>query len=263
MLIDTHAHIDGEEFDDDRSEVIDRAKQAGVSSIFIPNVNLQGVDKMLQVCAQYPGYLYPMVGLHPEDVDANFHEALDALEQLLVDDNPFLAIGEVGLDFYWDTTFKTQQLEAFETQVQWAVKYQLPLMIHCRSANKELVDVMEKYQSSALTGVFHCFTGNEDEARRLLAFDGFALGIGGVLTFKKSKLPDVLLHHVPLDRIVLETDSPYMAPVPHRGKRNESAFVLQVAKCLAELYGVEEKVVEDTTTHNAIKIFKKYPFLRS
>ncbi len=263
MLIDTHAHIDGEEFDEDRPEVIERARQAGVASIFIPNVNPSGVGKMMQVCAQYPDYLFPMIGLHPEDVDAHFHEALDNLEQLLTDDNPFVAIGEVGLDFYWDTTFKTQQLEAFETQVQWALTYQLPLMIHCRSANLELVEVLEKYRGCGLTGVFHCFTGNEEDVMRLLSFEGFALGIGGVLTFKKSKLPEVLAHHVPLDRIVLETDSPYMAPVPHRGKRNESAFVEHVAERLAEIYGLDRKAVEDTTTHNAIKIFKKYPLLRS
>ena len=263
MLIDTHAHIDGEEFDADRLEVVSHAKAAGVGSVFIPNVNVAGVGKMLQVCAEYPGYLYPMVGLHPEDVNDDYLKALDTLERMITPDNPFIAVGEVGLDFYWDTTFRAQQVEAFQTQVEWALRYDLPLMIHSRSAHQELVEILEKYRGRGLTGVFHCFTGTEEEARQLLSFDGFVLGIGGVLTFKKSQLPEVLARVVPLERVVLETDSPYMAPVPHRGKRNECAFVAEVAKCLSQVYQVEEEVIETTTTDNATRIFKKYRPLRS
>ena len=263
MLIDTHAHIDGEEFDDDRLEVISRAKEAGVGSVFIPNVNVAGVGKMLQVCSENPGYLYPMIGLHPEDVDADYQKALDTLERMMTPDNPFIAVGEVGLDFYWDTTFRAQQVVAFQSQVEWALEYDLPLMIHARSAHQQLVETLDKYRGRGLTGVFHCFTGTEEEAQQLLAFEGFALGIGGVLTFKKSKLPEVLARAVPLERVVLETDSPYMAPVPHRGKRNECAFVAEVAKYLSQVYQVEEEVIETTTTDNATRIFKKYPTLRS
>ena len=263
MLIDTHSHIDGVEFDADRQEVIERAKAAGVGSVFIPNTNLAGVDKMLVVCDAYPGYLFPMIGLHPEDVDADFRQALDALKQRLTDGHPFIAIGEVGLDFYWDTTFRQQQIEAFSTQVKWALEFGLPLMIHSRSAHPEIIEVLDWYHDRSLTGVFHCFTGTAEEARDLLAFDGFMLGIGGVLTFKKSKLPEVLAEAVPLDRIVLETDSPYMAPVPHRGERNESAYVANIAERLAEVYQTTRQVVEDTTTRNATRIFTKYPVLRS
>ena len=263
MIIDTHAHIDGPEFDEDRLQVIERAKEAGVGAICIPNINPQGVEKMLDVCAQYPDYLYPMIGLHPEDVDSNYPQALSALRERLERPNPFIAIGEVGLDFYWDATYKQQQIEAFETQVQWAIQYQLPLMIHTRSAHKEMVDVMDRYREDGLTGVFHCFTGTQDEAAQLLSFEGFVLGIGGVLTFKKSKLPEVLASTVPLQRVVLETDSPYMAPVPNRGKRNESAFVADVAKCLAQVYQVGLDDITEATTDNARRIFKKTPFLRS
>lgn len=261
MLIDTHSHIDGEEFDDDRDEVVKRAKDVGVGTILIPNVNAVGLDKMLQVCAQHPGYLYPMIGLHPEDVKQDYVDVLDDMEKRIVDGHPFVAVGEVGLDFYWDTTYRKEQMEAFDRQVQWAVKYHLPLMIHCRSAHQEMIDVLERYRDCGLKGVFHCFTGTEEEAQRLLSFDGFLLGIGGVLTFKKSKLPDVLANAVPLHRIVLETDAPYMAPVPHRGKRNESAFVVEVAKCLARVYQVASSEVEDVTTRNAVELFVKHPLL--
>lgn len=261
MLIDTHSHIDGEEFDDDRDEVVKRAKDVGVGTILIPNVNAVGLDKMLQICTQHPGYLYPMIGLHPEDVKQDYVDVLDDMEKRIVDGHPFVAVGEVGLDFYWDTTYREEQMEAFDRQVQWAVKYHLPLMIHCRSAHQEMIDVLERYRDCGLKGVFHCFTGTEEEAQRLLSFDGFLLGIGGVLTFKKSKLPDVLANAVPLHRIVLETDAPYMAPVPHRGKRNESAFVVEVAKCLAGVYQVAQSEVEDVTTRNAIEMFGKLPFV--
>ena len=255
MLIDTHAHIDGEEFDDDRLEVISRAKEAGVGSVFIPNVNVAGVGKMLQVCSENPGYLYPMIGLHPEDVDADYQKALDTLERMITPDNPFIAVGEVGLDFYWDTTFRAQQVDAFQSQVEWALEYDLPLMIHARSAHQQLVETLDKYRGRGLTGVFHCFTGTEEEARQLLAFEGFALGIGGVLTFKKSNLPTTLPNVVPLERIVLETDAPYMAPVPHRGKRNESSYIPYIIERMAEAYSVEPDEVSRITTENAERIF--------
>lgn len=259
--IDTHTHLDGEEFRDDLPAVIQRAKEAGVSKVFLPAVDLQSVGAILRVCREYPHYAYPMVGLHPEEVKDDFHEVLGEMKATYlchspkVEDNPFVAIGEVGLDFYWSREYESQQLEAFEEQVKWSVETGLPLMIHCRKAQNEMVKIMRKYADDLPGGVFHCFTGNEIEARELLSFDRFVLGIGGVLTFKKSHLPEVLPSAVPLDRIVLETDSPYMAPVPHRGKRNESAFVVHVMQRLAEAYQVSIETIANSTNDNVARVF--------
>lgn len=259
-MIDTHAHLDGDEFAEDISEVIQRAKSAGVEKIFLPNVNGDTLQPLLRLCASHPGYLFPMIGLHPEDVNPtkmDVDATLDVMESMLEKQNTCVAIGEVGLDFYWDQTYQKEQIEAFERQIEWAIKYHLPLMIHARNAHTELVNIISKHSADHLTGVFHCFTGTEEEALQLLSFSGFALGIGGVLTFKKSKLPDVLKSVVPLSRIVLETDSPYMAPVPYRGKRNESAFVRNVAEKLAQVYDTSLEEVEQQTNLNVSRIFPK------
>ena len=262
-MIDTHAHIDGPEFADDLEEVIQRAKDAGVEKIFVPGICLKDTPHLLEVCQAHPNYLYPMIGLHPENImDEDYHHVLDSLESMLVSEtlqsahspNPIIAIGEIGLDLYWDDTHKQEQIEVFEHQIQWAEKYDLPLMIHSRNAHKELMEVMERHRASNLSGVFHCFTGTEEEARNLLTFPNFMLGIGGVLTFKKSKLPETLAAAVPLSRIVLETDAPYMAPVPMRGQRNEPAFVAHVCRRLAEVYGVSEAEVSSQTNANCEKI---------
>lgn len=258
-MIDTHAHIDGPEFADDLEAVIQRAKEAGVEKIFVPGICLKGTPHLLDVCQAHPDYLYPMIGLHPENImDEDYHQALDQLERII--DESTIAVGEVGLDFYWDATHKQEQMEVFEHQVQWAEKYGLPLMIHSRSAHQELMEVMERHRASNLSGVFHCFTGTEEEARDLLTFPNFMLGIGGVLTFKKSTLREVVQNAVPLSRIVLETDSPYMAPVPNRGKRNESAYVRSVAEKLAEIYNTDFDNIVHQTTKNALKVFKKVTF---
>lgn len=255
-FIDTHAHLDGVEFDADRDEVVARAQAAGVSKVFIPAVNLPSVDSILAVCRRYPGYALPMIGLHPEDVKADWRDVLDCMRARLdMPDSPFIAIGEVGLDYYWSREFEREQLEAFEEQVRWSVETRLPLMIHCRKAQNEMVRLLRPYAKDLPGGVFHCFTGNEKEAAELLQFDNFMLGIGGVLTFKKSHLPEVLPAAVPLSRVVLETDAPYMAPVPMRGKRNESAYVAYVLGRLAECYGVDEDYVASVTTENARKVF--------
>ena len=255
-FIDTHTHLDGHEFDADRDEVVARAKAAGVGKVFIPAIDLPSVDTVLSVCARYPGYAYPMIGLHPEEVKDGWQDVLARMKARLdVAGHPFIAVGEVGLDYYWSREFEKEQLEVFEEQVQWSVEYRLPLMLHCRKGQNEMVNILRRYERELPGGVFHCFTGNEKEAAELLSFDNFALGIGGVLTFKKSHLPEVLPAAVPLSRIVLETDSPYMAPVPMRGKRNESAFTLYVLKRLAECYGVSEDEVAATTTANAERIF--------
>lgn len=263
-MIDTHCHLDGEEFKDDLEAVIARAKEAGVEAIGVPGIDLKSYETVMEVCRRYPGYCLPMLGLHPEEVHADWKEVLSGISQCLNnshstlhDPHPtsIIAIGEVGLDFYWSREFEEAQLQAFEEQVRWSVEWQLPLMIHCRKAQNEMVNILRKYKDDLPGGVFHCFTGNTIEAQELLSFERFALGIGGVLTFKKSKLPETLVEAVPLDRIVLETDAPYMAPVPMRGQRNEPAFVAHVCRKLAEVYGVSEEMVDAVTTANVARIF--------
>lgn len=265
--IDTHAHLDGTEFEADRDEVVARAREAGVSRIFVPAIDLPSVKTVMETCGRYPGYAFPMIGLHPEEVKAGWKDVLTEMKVLLdaslkgegsIDGTPLLrpiAVGEVGLDYYWSREFEKEQLEVFEQQVCWSVETRLPLMIHCRKAQNELVHILKQYEHDLPGGVFHCFTGNEREAEELLQFDRFVLGIGGVLTFKKSHLPDVLPAVVPLSRIVLETDAPYMAPVPQRGKRNESAFVLHVLQKLADSYGVSQQQVATMTTATVSRVF--------
>ena len=259
-IIDTHAHLEGEEFADDLEQVVCRAQEAGVMKAFLPSIHLDSVEKILKVCNRFPRFAFPMVGLHPEEVKDDFREVLSIMKSRYLDcsalsSHPFIAIGEVGLDYYWSREFEKQQLEAFEEQVRWSVETQLPLVIHCRKAQNELVKILRKYDSNLPGGVFHCFTGNEIEARVLLSFERFVLGIGGVLTFKKSHLPEVLSNSVPLTRIVLETDSPYMAPVPHRGKRNESAYVVNVLDKLAEAYQMPREEVAMMTNENVNRVF--------
>lgn len=253
-FIDTHTHIDGEEFKEDLDLVVQRACDAGALKLFVPGINLDSVKTVKEVCERFPGVCYGMIGLHPEEVKADYNDVLDQMEQHLNDG--WIAIGEVGLDYYWSREFEKEQLLAFERQVQWSIDTGLPLMIHCRKAQNEMVKILRKYEDKLPGGVFHCFTGNELEAKELLSFKNFCLGIGGVLTFKKSKLPETLDNAVPLDRIVLETDAPYMAPVPHRGDRNESAYVVNVIEKMAECYGVSVETVAQTTTENANSLFK-------
>ncbi|MCI7118280.1 TatD family hydrolase [Prevotella sp.] len=254
-FIDTHTHLDGEEFDADRNLVIERAQEAGVSKVFVPAIDMKSVKTVLDTCQRYPGYAYPMIGLHPEEVRADWSSVLDEMHQMLKPGHPFIAIGEVGLDYYWSREFEHEQLQAFERQVEWSIETRLPLMIHCRKGQNEMVKLLNQYRDQLPGGVFHCFTGNEKEAEELLQFNNFVLGIGGVLTFKKSHLPEVLPAVVPLDRIVIETDSPYMAPVPMRGKRNESAYVKYVLERLALAYGVDDSEVAEATNANAERIF--------
>ena len=251
-MIDTHCHLDGEEFREDLEQVIARAKEAGVEAIGVPGIDLKSCDTVMALCERYPGYCFPMLGLHPEEVKADWREVLAAIAPAVAG---ALAVGEVGLDFYWSREFEDAQLQAFEEQVRWSVELQLPLMIHCRKAQNEMVNILKRYAHELPGGVFHCFTGNEQEARQLLDFEGFVLGIGGVLTFKKSHLPEVLPACVPLDRIVLETDAPYMAPVPMRGQRNEPAFVRHIITRLAAAYGVSEEDVCRQTTENVHRVF--------
>ncbi len=254
-MIDTHSHIYVSDFAEDVDAVVERAQKAGIEKIFLPNINAESIEPMLALCNRYPGYLYPMMGLHPEDVKEDWRVLLQQMESLLQNANhPFIAVGEVGLDYYWDKTFCEEQRLTLDEQILWAIRYDLPLMIHCRSAHEELMTVLEPYRDSGLRGVFHCFGGTPDEARSLLTHEGFVLGIGGVLTFKKSPLPDVLMQ-VPLSRIVVETDAPYLAPVPYRGKRNESAYCVEVFKALSTLYKVSPEEVSIQTNVNVKRVF--------
>lgn len=252
--VDTHCHLDGEEFQEDRDAVVQRAREAGCTQILLPAIDLPSCATVLETSRRYPGYCRPMLGLHPEEVRDDWRTVLDKIRPMLADDE-VVAIGEVGLDYYWSREFERQQLEAFEEQVRWSVETRLPLMIHCRKAQNEMVGILRRYADKLPGGVFHCFTGNAQEARQLLEFPRFVLGIGGVLTFKKSHLPEVLPAEVPLERIVLETDAPYMAPVPNRGKRNESAFIRYVITRLAEAYEVSEEEVCNTTNATVDRIF--------
>ena len=268
-FIDTHCHLDGEEFKNDLDQVIDRARNAGCSKVFVPAIDLKSSEASLRLAQQYPGYVFPMVGLHPEEVRLDWKNVLSDIGSLIsrtpvppyprtsenTSRTPVIAIGEVGLDFYWSREFEKEQLKVFEEQVKWSLDLKLPLMIHCRKAQNEMVTILKKYKKNLCGGVFHCFTGNEIEARQLLEFDGFVLGIGGVLTFKKSNLPETLASSVPLDRIVLETDAPYMSPVPLRGQRNEPANIVHVIKKLAECYGVTMEEVCKHTNLSVERVF--------
>jgi len=276
-IIDTHTHLDAEEFDEDRAEAFARAKVAGVGKVFLPAIDVKTTHAVLALSKEYPGYAYPMIGLHPEEVKADWKEQLAELRKILDSHivseksdssfvqnsckgkhvSDFIAIGEVGLDYYWSREFEKEQLEAFEEQVKWSVETQLPLMIHCRKGQNEMVHLLRTYERELPGGVFHCFTGNQKEAEELLTFDKFVLGVGGVSTFKSSHLREDLPAVVPMNRIVLETDSPYMAPVPFRGKRNESAFVVEVLKTLAKAYGVSEDEFAEQTNKTVKKIFKE------
>jgi TatD DNase family protein len=259
-MIDSHCHLDGPEFAEDLYDVVQRAKSAGVTKILVPAIDLPSCTSVLNLCKSFPDYCFPMFGLHPEEVRSDWQQVLSAIKETSVNCklstvNSPIAIGEVGLDFYWSRDFFQEQLQAFEEQVRWSVDLRLPLMIHCRKAQNELVSILKKYKDDLPGGVFHCFTGNEIEARELLQFDNFVLGIGGVLTFKKSPLPEVLPKVVPMDRIVLETDAPYMAPVPHRGQRNEPSFVREVLLKLSESYNLPPEEVDRITSQNVDRIF--------
>ena len=255
-FVDTHTHLFVPEFDEDRKTAVQRAVDAGVKKLCLPSITAESLPSILAMCEEFPGVCYPMAGLHPTELGDDYKATLDIIYSHLKRDNRFIAVGEVGLDFYWDDTRKKEQLDAFDAQIGWALETGLPLAIHSRNAFKELYDVMTAYRGKGLTGVFHCFSGSEEEAQKLLSFDGFYLGIGGVVTYKKSALPSVL-KNVPLDRVLLETDSPYLPPVPFRGKRNESAYIPYVAEFLTGVYECSVNEVARVTTENANKLFFK------
>ena len=254
MLVDSHSHLFLEEFAVVLPQVMQRAREAGVTHIFMPNIDSTTIESLLSVCAAYKEFCFPMIGLHPTSVNENYKKELDIVAGQLASSNGYVAIGEIGLDLYWDKTFLREQLLAFEKQVEWALEYHLPIVIHTREAFDYIYKVLQPYKETGLTGIFHSFTGTSEEAAKLLDFPGFMIGINGVVTFKKSQLPEVL-KDVPLARIVLETDSPYLTPVPNRGKRNESARLKDTLIKVAEIYRESPEVVAEATSENALKVF--------
>lgn len=252
-IIDTHCHLYAEEFKADLAEVIQRAQKAGVKKFFLPNIDRSSIEPMIQLEESYPDQCYPMMGLHPCSVKDDFLEELGVVEGWLKK-RKFAAVGEIGLDFYWDRTFEKEQYEAFRKQIEWAIVYDLPIVIHSRDAMQSCIDVVSDYKDSRLKGIFHCFGGTQKEAEQIISL-GFYLGIGGVLTFKKSGLKEVL-RSIALEHIVLETDAPYLAPVPMRGKRNESAFLQYIISVLAEIKAISEEEVARITTTNASLIYR-------
>lgn len=252
MFIDTHAHIYLEQFSEEKHELFEKAFEAQVDTILMPAVDSQTHKSMLEMETDGRVQCVSMMGLHPCSVNENFENELLVVESYL-EQRPFIAIGEIGLDFYWDLTFKSQQYEAFERQIEWALQYNVPIVIHSRNATKECVDVVSRYISKGLRGVFHCFGGSIEEAKAIMDMD-FYLGIGGVLTFKKSGLDEVI-RKVGLAMVVLETDAPYLAPVPYRGKRNEPSYIPLIANKLASVMELPLETIAEVTTNNAKKIF--------
>ena len=252
-MIDTHSHIYSEEFDTDRAETIQRAKDAGVQLIILPNCDRSTLSPMLALEAEYPGYCYAAIGLHPTSVKEDYETEL-ALIKSEMERRKWIAVGEIGIDLYWDRTFLAEQIIAFQQQIDWALEYKLPVIIHTRDSFNETMNALTPYKNSRLTGVFHSFIGTLEEAREIIAFGGFKLGINGIVTFKNSGLAAVV-EQIAMEHILMETDSPYLTPTPYRGKRNESAFVSLVCKKLAEVYNCSENEISEQTTLNAKSLF--------
>jgi len=253
ILIDTHAHLYAEEFENDLEAVIQNAVSSGVKHILCPNIDSSYLKALDTLCERYPGYCHPMMGLHPTSVKENYKEELEIIRQRLFDSPPkkYMAIGEIGIDLYWDKTFTTQQKEAFALQLEWAETLNLPVAIHSRDSFDPIMEVLQDFKK--VTGVFHCFSGNTEQAEQVID-KGFLLGIGGVVTFKNSGL-DKVVQVIDLSKIVLETDAPYLAPVPFRGKRNESSYLTLVAQRIAQIKDISFSEVCQKTTANAIKLF--------
>ena len=253
IITDTHTHLYSEAFDEDRDEMITRAIAQGVSRFFIPAIDSTYTTGMLELESDYPENIFLMMGLHPTHVKQNYLEELKHVENMLASRH-FYAIGEIGIDLYWDKSTLEIQKKAFKHQIQLAKKYKLPIVIHCREAFDEIFEVLESEKSDDLYGIFHCFTGNLEQAHQAISYN-MKLGIGGVATFKNGKI-DQFLNQIDLKHIVLETDAPYLAPVPYRGKRNERLYILKVLEKLSTLYGMSIEGIADITTQNSIDVFK-------
>jgi len=253
-FIDTHSHLYAEEFDSDRDEAVSRCFESGVDKLILPDIDASTRQAMLSLAAANPQHFFPCAGLHPTSVDADYKTALKQVETLLASEQRFYAIGEIGIDLYWDQTFEREQFDSFTAQVKWAKELGLPIIVHIRNAIEKTIAALEPLADERLRGVFHCFSGSVEQARQAIQM-GFSLGIGGVLTFKKSELPSVI-EQIDIQHIVLETDCPYLAPVPHRGQRNESSFLPLVAQKLAEIKHIGIEEVAKQTTLNAEQLFK-------
>lgn len=254
MFIDTHTHLYSSQFDEDRDLMIERAFNEGVEKLLLPNVDSKSIQGMMALQKKYPTYCYPMMGLHPCSVDENWEDVLKDMRKRL-DEYPFIAVGEIGIDLYWDKTFQIQQEQAFIAQIKWAKELDLPIVIHARDSFQEIFKILDHYMDERLKGVFHCFTGNADDYKKIKSYENFFIGIGGVVTFKKSGLDEVL-KQFSLSDLVLETDAPYLAPTPFRGKRNESAYLPLIASKLSDIFEISEKEVARITTENAKQLFR-------
>jgi TatD DNase family protein len=255
MLIDTHAHLYAKEFDFDRDAMIARAISQGIEKFYLPNVDLESIPRMLELEAKYPDRCFAMMGLHPCSVEADYKLVLTEIEKQLFA-RKFVAVGEIGLDYYWSKEFVEQQKDAFRMQCRWAIELDLPIIIHARESLDDLIQIVkEEKKDERLRGIFHCFGGSIEQAQKIIQL-GFWMGIGGVLTYKKSGL-DEIVKDIPLEWLVLETDAPYLTPVPHRGKRNESAYLRFVAEKLAEVKGISLEELATITTENTLRIFSK------
>ncbi|QXP63325.1 TatD family hydrolase [Polaribacter sp. HaHaR_3_91] len=252
MITDTHTHLYSSQFKEDQSEMMQRAKYAGVTRFFIPAIDSTYTDKMFQLEKDYPNDVFLMMGLHPTSVKENYLEELAHVKKW-IDEKKFYAIGEIGMDLYWDKTFLTEQQDAFRTQIQWAKEKKMPINIHCRNAFDEVFEVLESEKSDDLRGIFHCFTGTLEQAKQAISYN-MKLGIGGVATFKNGKI-DKFLNEIDIKHIVLETDAPYLAPTPYRGKRNESAYLTNVVDKLVDIYGLSFDEIAAITTQNSKDVF--------
>lgn len=254
-FIDTHTHLYSDSFEEDRDEMIQRALDASVHKMLLPNIDVHSIAGMLDLEKQFPENCFPMMGLHPTSVQADWEEQLSIIEKHLFS-RKFIAIGEIGIDLYWEQTFKEQQVQAFIKQIEWAKELQIPIVIHARNSFPEIFEVLDQYNDDRLTGVFHCFTGTIEDARKVQGYGGFLFGIGGVLTFKKSGLDEVV-RQLSLDELILETDSPYLSPSPNRGKRNESAYIPFIADKLSDVFEISIEKIAEMTSKNAEKLFFK------
>ncbi len=252
-IIDSHTHIYAQDFDGDIEDLMQRASDAKVKQMILPNIDLESYPRMLALVKRYPERLFPTIGLHPTDVKEDYQSVLSKMQAELGKE-PFVAIGEIGLDYYWDTSFKAQQIEAFREQISWAKAEDLPIIIHTRDAFEDTFKVLREENAPNLRGVFHSFTGTEAELKEVLTFEHFYVGLNGVVTFKNSNLKDYI-EAIPLERLLIETDAPYLSPVPKRGKRNEPAHLQYTLHFLAELWDISAETLAEQTTSNAQKLF--------
>jgi TatD DNase family protein len=253
-FIDTHTHLYLEAFENDRDEVIERAVSKGVGKMFLPNINHASIEGMMWICEKYNGICYPMMGLHPTSVKENYEEELNWVKENLKNKN-FIAVGEIGIDLYWDKTLFKQQQDALRRQLRWAKEEKIPVVIHSRDSFEEIFEIMDDEITHDLKGVFHSFTGNQEHVKKILSY-GFYIGINGIITFKNSGLREVI-PAIPLDKLLIETDSPFLAPTPMRGKRNESAYVIRVAEELAGILSIDVSEISEITSNNALNLFKR------